>query len=60
MMKILRLLFCVLAISVIARVVFVHLTSDRGLPATEGIRNFGKIDGHLYRGAQPDAAAIAN
>jgi len=58
-MKILRLLFCVVGIGVVARVVFVHLTSDRGLPAREGIRNFGNIDGHLYRGAQPDAAGIA-
>jgi protein tyrosine phosphatase (PTP) superfamily phosphohydrolase (DUF442 family) len=32
----------------------------RGLPAQEGILNFGKVSEHLYRGAQPDAAAIKN
>jgi protein tyrosine/serine phosphatase len=30
----------------------------RGLPATDGITNFGKVDAMLYRGAQPDAAGI--
>jgi protein tyrosine phosphatase (PTP) superfamily phosphohydrolase (DUF442 family) len=32
----------------------------RGLPAQEGIGNFGKVDEHLYRGAQPDADGIRN
>jgi protein tyrosine/serine phosphatase len=32
----------------------------RGLPAQEGILNFGKISEHLYRGAQPDATGIKN
>ena len=32
----------------------------RGLPAQEGILNFGKVSEHLYRGAQPDAASIKN
>ena len=32
----------------------------RGLPAQQGILNFGKISAKLYRGAEPDAAAIAN
>jgi tyrosine-protein phosphatase SIW14 len=32
----------------------------RGLPAQEGILNFGKVSEHLYRGAQPDAAGIKN
>jgi protein tyrosine/serine phosphatase len=59
MTRILRSILYVVAIGVIGRVVYVHFTEDRGLPATEGIRNFGKIDGHLYRGAQPDAAGIA-
>jgi len=31
---------------------------DRGLPATEGIGNFGQVDEHLYRGAQPDVAGL--
>ena len=33
---------------------------QRGLPASEGIANFGKVNEKLYRGAQPDAAAIQN
>jgi len=33
---------------------------QRGLPAREGIRNFGQVNHELYRGAQPDAKAIAN
>lgn len=32
----------------------------RGLPAQEGILNFGKVSDHLYRGAQPDSAGIQN
>ena len=34
--------------------------AQRGLAAQEGILNFGKISETLYRGAQPDAAAITN
>jgi protein tyrosine/serine phosphatase len=30
----------------------------RGLPAKDGILNFGKVNDSLYRGAQPDAAAF--
>src|SRR5689334_9384351 len=30
----------------------------RGLPAQEGIGNFGRISEHLYRGAQPDAEGM--
>jgi protein tyrosine/serine phosphatase len=33
---------------------------DRGLPRQQGILNFGKIDERLYRGAEPDSAALAN
>lgn len=33
---------------------------ERGLPPSEGIRNFGKVSDGLYRGAQPDAAGITN
>jgi protein tyrosine/serine phosphatase len=32
----------------------------RGLPAQQGILNFGKISEKLYRGAEPDATAITN
>lgn len=31
---------------------------ERGLPASEGIVNFGKVNDRLYRGAQPDAAGL--
>src|SRR6267378_675025 len=34
--------------------------SARGLPAQQGILNFGKISERLYRGAQPDATGIKN
>jgi protein tyrosine phosphatase (PTP) superfamily phosphohydrolase (DUF442 family) len=33
---------------------------DRGVPPSEGIVNFGKVNDRLYRGAQPDAAGIRN
>jgi len=44
-------------------VLFVAMACDaapRGLPAQQGIRNFGKVNEELYRGAQPDADAISN
>jgi protein tyrosine/serine phosphatase len=34
--------------------------AERGLPAREGITNFGKIDEGVYRGAQPSALGITN
>jgi len=34
--------------------------SGRGLPAQDGILNFGKVSDLVYRGAQPDAAGIQN
>ena len=33
---------------------------QRGLPPSEGIVNFGKVNDTLYRGAQPDALGIKN
>lgn len=33
---------------------------QRGLPEREGIRNFGKVNDTLYRGAQPDLEGIQN
>ena len=33
---------------------------ERGLPAEEGIGNFGKVSDRLFRGAQPDSAAMTN
>lgn len=32
----------------------------RGVPASEGIDNFGRVDEHLWRGAQPPLSAIGN
>ena len=34
--------------------------ASRGVPASEGIANFGKVSDHLYRGAQPDGQGIRN
>jgi hypothetical protein len=31
---------------------------ERGVPPSEGIVNFGKVNARLYRGAQPDATGI--
>jgi protein tyrosine/serine phosphatase len=59
MIKFLRLLLWMAVIGVFARVGYLYFTVDRGLPAADGIWNFGKIDDHLYRGAQPDAGGIA-
>lgn len=56
MTRLLLALLLVLAINVGN----LRTASARGLPAQEGIPNFGKINDHLYRGAQPDAAAIRN
>jgi tyrosine-protein phosphatase SIW14 len=33
---------------------------ERGVPPSEGIVNFGKVNDTLYRGAQPDAQGIRN
>jgi tyrosine-protein phosphatase SIW14 len=34
--------------------------APRGVPPSEGIVNFGKVNDKLYRGAQPDADGIRN
>jgi protein tyrosine phosphatase (PTP) superfamily phosphohydrolase (DUF442 family) len=34
------------------------VAGERGVPASGGIINFGKISDSLYRGAQPDAAGV--
>ena len=46
-----------LALCLVLKLVFCFAGS-RGVPATEGIINFGRVDQSLFRGAQPDAAAI--
>ncbi len=33
---------------------------NRGLPAQEGVLNFGKVAEGIYRGAEPDTAAVKN
>jgi protein tyrosine/serine phosphatase len=38
----------------------VCFSGQRGLPPQEGILNFGKVSEVLYRGAQPDEAALKN
>jgi len=44
----------------ISLVFFGVKAADRGVPASHGIGNFGQVDAHLCRGAQPDAAGIAS
>ncbi len=56
MTRVLSLLFWACA----AGTVGVCVAADRGVPASHGIVNFGKVSDHLYRGAQPDADGIAN
>ncbi len=34
--------------------------AERGVPAANGILNFGQVDDRIYRGAQPDTIAIEN
>ncbi len=46
-------------ITVLAAVVLCF-AGDRGQPMAHGIGNFGKVNDHLYRGAEPDATAIKN
>lgn len=36
------------------------VAGQRGVPATEGILNFGQVDGRLYRGAQPGMLGLEN
>jgi protein tyrosine/serine phosphatase len=46
-----------LTLAVLAAVVLCF-ASDRGQPAVNGIGNFGKVNDRLYRGAEPDSAAL--
>ncbi|MGH7971008.1 MAG: fused DSP-PTPase phosphatase/NAD kinase-like protein [Limisphaerales bacterium] len=36
------------------------LAGPRGVPAQNGIGNFGQVSEHLYRGAQPSPATVTN
>jgi len=49
-------LCCVLAAAIC--IVGIELSRARGVPASEGILNFGKVSDTLYRGAQPDVAGL--
>ncbi len=44
----------------VSLIAWVCLGGERGLPAKEGIKNFGKVNESLYRGAQPDEVGITN
>ena len=35
-------------------------SNSRGVPAAEGIQNFGRVNDGLFRGAQPDEQGMAN
>ncbi len=49
---------CPLVIALSLFLLTVATAGQRGLPPTEGIANFGKVNESLYRGAQPDGAAL--
>src|SRR5260370_11890450 len=49
---------CPLLVALLLLFVNICTAGERGLPAQDGILNFGKVDDHLYRGAQPDAEGI--
>jgi protein tyrosine/serine phosphatase len=36
------------------------IAGDRGVPAQNGILNFGRVSERLYRGAEPDTAGVNN
>jgi protein tyrosine/serine phosphatase len=52
-----KLLTLALGIQCFAATLF---AGERGVPAGEGIGNFGKVSDSLYRGAQPDEAGVKN
>lgn len=45
-------------IQILLMVAILNLAHGRGLPAQQGIRNFGQVNQSLYRGAQPNEAGI--
>jgi protein tyrosine/serine phosphatase len=53
-------LFSLSLAGVLASFLAVKAEAQRGLPAQQGILNFGKISDVLYRGAQPDAVGLTN
>ena len=52
-----RVLLSLLALGLAGAGAF-ETSAGRGLPAQQGINNFGKVDGRFYRGAQPDRAGL--
>ena len=53
-----RLVFGRVAISIFSFCFCLTALADRGVPASEGIENFGRVNDSLFRGAQPDADGI--
>jgi protein tyrosine/serine phosphatase len=51
-----KILFTALAVSLVVAVAV--FGGQRGLPASEGILNFGRVNDTVCRGAQPDEAGI--
>lgn len=51
---------CLAAAIVCSALTVFTCAAQRGLPAQDGILNFGRINSSLYRGAQPDAAGLTN
>jgi protein tyrosine phosphatase (PTP) superfamily phosphohydrolase (DUF442 family) len=49
----LGVLFCTLIFSACGSI-------PRGVPVSEGIQNFGRVNGALFRGAQPDEQGLVN
>jgi tyrosine-protein phosphatase SIW14 len=54
-----RLKLSVLSLAGLAIVLFCF-AGERGVPAQNGILNFGQVNDHLYRGAEPDTVAVQN
>src|SRR5690348_9669440 len=44
----------------ISLIITVSTAGERGVPASCGITNFGRVDERVYRGAQPDLAGMAS
>lgn len=44
----------------ISLIITVSTAGERGVPASCGITNFGRVDERIYRGAQPDDAGMAS
>ncbi len=54
-----QLRISLLSLSLLGLVVL-SIAGDRGVPAQNGILNFGKVNEQLYRGAEPDTEGVGN